>query len=240
MDRLDKRRILEALILASPEPVSAARLAEILPRAKPGDVRDWVEELNAEYAQQGRAFEIASVAGGYQVRTLPELADYVQRLLPTRPLRLSRAALETLAVVAYRQPITRAEVEHVRGVDVGATLKGLLERQLVRIAGHREVPGKPLLYGTTRRFLEIFGLEKLDDLPSLRSIEELTAEMAQLAAPEGGEPAARQATPDAAAPDAAGTEEAARGEHSGEAPEAELSGELAEVLAEAEPTGKPH
>ena len=96
------------------------------------------------------------------------------RLQPSRPLRLSQAALETLAIVAYRQPVTRAEVEYVRGVDAGAVLRSLLERKLVRIAGHREVPGRPLLYGTSRRFLEVFGLTKLDDLPTLRDLEELT------------------------------------------------------------------
>ena len=97
----------------------------------------------------------------------------MQRLEQERPARLSRAALETLAVVAYRQPVTRAEIEHVRGVDCGPVLRSLLERHLVRIAGHRDVPGRPMLYGTTRRFLEVFGLASLEDLPSLRDLDEL-------------------------------------------------------------------
>ena len=96
-------------------------------------------------------------------------------LHPRRALRLSRAALETLAVVAYKQPITRAEIEHVRGVDAGAVLRSLLERDLVRIAGHREIPGRPMLYATTRRFLEVFGLSALEDLPSLRDLQEIAA-----------------------------------------------------------------
>ena len=114
----------------------------------------------------------------------------MQRLEHERPARLSRAALETLAVVAYRQPVTRAEIEHVRGVDCGPVLRSLLERHLVRIAGHREVPGRPMLYGTTRRFLEIFGLASLEDLPTLRDVEEL-ARAAAAAAAEAGVDARR-------------------------------------------------
>ena len=113
------------------------------------------------------------MAGGYQLRTRPEYASYLRLLHRERPLRLSRAALETLAVVAYRQPVTRAEIEAVRGVEVDAVVRSLLDRQLVRIAGHREVPGRPMLYATTKRFLEVFGLGELDDLPTLREMEQL-------------------------------------------------------------------
>lgn len=187
MERAEKKRILEALILATPEPVPAARLADILPHGTPARVRELVEELNRDYTQADRAFEIWEVAGGYQMRTRPEYARYVQQLHTLRPLRLSSAALETLAVVAYRQPLTRAEVEHVRGVDVGATLRGLVERKLVRIAGHRELPGRPMLYATTRRFLEVFGLGSLDELPSLRDLEELGGDD-MLRALAGGSP----------------------------------------------------
>jgi segregation and condensation protein B len=169
-----QKRLAEALILASPEPLSAARLADLIPRCKAAAVAEVVESLNGDYRAQGRAFEIIEVAGGFQLRTLPEFAPYLQQLSQTRPLRLSPAALETLAVVAYRQPVTRAEVEFVRGVDVGAVLRSLLERKLVRIAGHREVPGHPLVYATTRRFLEVFGLAKLDDLPTLRELSDLS------------------------------------------------------------------
>ncbi len=173
MDRSEKRRVAEALVLGSPEPITAARLADLIPRCKPTEARELVEELNADYKEQGRAFDIWEVAGGYQLRTLPEFGSYVQQCYGTRPLRLSPAALETLAIVAYRQPVTRAEVEHIRGVEVGAVLRGLLERKLVRIAGHREVAGRPMLYTTTRRFLEVFGLPKLEELPSLRDLEDL-------------------------------------------------------------------
>ena len=164
---------MEAIILAASEPIAPARIAAVLPSCNPSQVRAIVDELNAEYAEQRRAFEIWEVAGGYQLRSLPEFAPYLRQIQTSRPLRLSPAALETLAVIAYRQPVTRAEIEHIRGVDAGAVLRSLLDRQLVRIAGHREVPGRPIVYATSRRFLEVFGLAKLGDLPTLRAIEAL-------------------------------------------------------------------
>ena len=173
MDRAEQLRVIEALILASPEPVQAARLAEIVPDCTAGDTKDLVNELNTEYQKQDRSFEIWVVAGGYQIRTRAEFSGYVQQLQKQRPLRLSRAALDSLSIVAYKQPVTRAEIEDIRGVDAGAVLKGLLDRRLLRIVGHREVPGRPMLYGTTRRFLEVFGLESLKGMPSLRELREL-------------------------------------------------------------------
>jgi segregation and condensation protein B len=185
MERLEQRRIAEALILGAAEPVSAQRLAEIVPGVRAADVRELVGELNAEYADRRNSFEVVEAAGGFQLRTLSEFAPYLQQTLQSRPLRLSQAALETLAVVAYRQPVTRAEIEHVRGVDVGAVLRSLLERRLLRIAGHREVAGRPMLYATTRRFLEVFGLPRIEDLPTLRDLQELAPpEAASAAAPE--------------------------------------------------------
>lgn len=203
MERAEKRRIVEALVLAAHEPIPAARVAAIVPRCKPAEVRSLVEELNKSYIEQGRAFEICEVAGGYQMRTLAEFAPYLQQTLSQRPLRLSQAALETLSIVAYRQPVTRAEVEHIRGVDAGAVLRSLLERKLVRVAGHREVPGRPMLYATTKRFLEVFELDRLEDLPTLRDLRELSAENAPAAAAlrssaagaaEEGEPSGGEAT----------------------------------------------
>ncbi|HKK51095.1 MAG TPA: SMC-Scp complex subunit ScpB [Myxococcota bacterium] len=180
MEAQDKRRIIEALILSSPEPLSAARLAEIVPYCDAAQAKDLVNELNGEYAEQDRSFEIWEVAGGFQIRTRAEFSGYLQKLQKERALRLSQAALETLAIIAYRQPVTRAEIEDVRGVDAGAVVKSLLERHLIRIAGQREVPGRPMLYGTTRRFLEVFGLEKLKDLPTLRELDELAREQGLL------------------------------------------------------------
>ena len=198
MERSDKRRIVEALILGSPEPISASRIADIVPFCKPSLASELVAELNGEYREQNRSFEIAEVAGGWQLRTLPEYAVYLQQTLQNRPTRLSQAALETLAVIAYRQPVTRAEIEHVRGVDAGALLRSLIERKLVRIAGHRDVPGRPMLYATTRRFLEVFELARLEDLPSLRDLQELAPDSAL--PPAGAE---REAPPEATAPDPA-------------------------------------
>ena len=180
MEASEKRRIVEALILSSPEPLSAARIAEIIPYCNAGQAKDLVNELNTEYVEQDRSFEIWEVAGGYQIRTRAEFSGYLQKLQKERALRLSQAALETLAIIAYRQPVTRAEIEDVRGVDAGATVKSLLDRHLIRIAGQREVPGRPMLYGTTRRFLEVFGLERLKDLPTLRELDELAREQGLL------------------------------------------------------------
>jgi segregation and condensation protein B len=206
MEREEQLRIVEALVVGAPEPVSAAQLASIVPGCTPALARELVEELNESWRVQGRAVEIWEVAGGWQVRTRPEYKGYLQQLERDRPVRLSRAALETLAVVAYKQPATRAEIEHVRGVDVGAVLRSLVERKLVRIAGHREVPGRPIVYGTTRRFLEVFGLPALSDLPTLREIQELVpnppepeASGAAAQAPAAG--ASEGETPDAAGDD---------------------------------------
>lgn len=230
MDRSEQRRIIEALILASPEPVSAARLAEIIPYCKPGHAKDFVNELNTEYQEQDRSFEIWEVAGGYQIRTRAEFSGYLQQLQKQRPLRLSRAALDTLSIIAYKQPATRAEIEEIRGVDAGAVVKSLLDRRLIRIAGQREVPGRPMLYGTTRRFLEVFGIDSLKDLPSLRELKDM-AEQKGLELPGDVEESAEGQGEgegqgeDAAAPlpfgaDAA-TEEGA--ETAGEAPDSEVA-----------------
>lgn len=172
-DRAEQRRIVEALVLASPEPIAAARLAAIVPGCTAGAARELVAELNAEYEASGRGFEIREVGGGYQLRTRPELATFVHALQPKRTQRLSRASLETLSVIAYKQPITRAEIEHVRGVDAGAVMRSLLERDLIRIAGQREIPGRPMLYATTKHFLRLFGLASLEELPSLRDLRDL-------------------------------------------------------------------
>lgn len=173
MESEQGKRIIEALIIASPKPVSATRLASIVPNASVSKIKLIVDELRKEYDEQQRGFELWPVAGGYQIRTRTELSPYVKQLQPERPLRLSKAALETLSIVAYRQPATRGEIESVRGVDAGAVVRSLLEKGLVRGTGHREVPGRPMEYGTTPRFLEVFGLKTLKDLPTLRDLEDL-------------------------------------------------------------------
>ena len=234
MEASQQRRVIEALILASPDPVTLQRLVAIVAGLTPAVAKDRINELNAEYEAENRAFEIWEVAGGFQVRTRAEFSGYVQQLRKDRPLRLSQAALESLAIVAYKQPLTRAELELVRGVDSGAVLRSLLDRRLLRLLGHREVPGRPLIYGTGKRFLEVFGLESLKELPSLRELEELAREQGVvLAGQEARESESAEETAEAAegtdveAPDGLqAAEPGAEAAKSGEAEEgAELSGE---------------
>ena len=163
--------IMEALLFSSGQPVSLDRIASVLKDAERKQIKAAMEELVQEYQEREGALEIVEVAGGFQVRTRSEYASWVMKLRQQRVIRLSRAALETLAIVAYRQPVTRAEVESIRGVDTGAVLGNLLERRQVRILGRKEVPGRPIIYGTTKDFLELFGLKSLKDLPTLREIE---------------------------------------------------------------------
>jgi segregation and condensation protein B len=164
-------RALEAIIFASKGTANAAQIRRALPHLAPARIPDLVSEINEELAREGRPYEIASIAGGYQFRTRVEYAQVILAAKPERKLRLSRPALETLAVIAYRQPLTRAELEELRSVDCGAVLKGLLERSLIRIVGRRDAPGRPVLYGTTPGFLETFGLPSLRDLPTLRELD---------------------------------------------------------------------
>jgi segregation and condensation protein B len=172
---------LEALIFASDGPASAASIRRAFPDLASGAITPAVAEINARLRETGRPYEIVEVAAGWQFRTRPEFAEVILAARPERKVRLSRAALETLALVAYRQPLSRAEIEDLRGVDCGAVLKSLLERDFVRIVGRRDAPGRPALFGTTSAFLETFGLRALTDLPPLREVESLVA----APAPEG-------------------------------------------------------
>lgn len=164
---------LESLIFVYPEPITVRRLARLL-SLKGDRVRALVAQLQEHY--QDRGIIIEEVAKGFQFRTHPANADVVRDATKARPIRISRPALETLAIVAYRQPTTRAEVEDVRRVDCGATIRYLFEKGLVRVLGRKEEPGRPIIYGTSAAFLELFGLKSLDDLPSLREFSELWRE----------------------------------------------------------------
>jgi len=158
--------LLEALLLATHHPLTAGRLAELmdLPATRP--VRGAIKELNAQYESSGRSFRIEQVAGGYQILTLPQFGDALKKLHQKEAdAKLTKAALETLAIVAYKQPILRADVEAIRGCACGETIRSLMEKHLVKIAGRAEEPGRPILYGTTKRFLELFGLNSVKDLP---------------------------------------------------------------------------
>jgi segregation and condensation protein B len=167
------RAVLESLLFASGEPVSLARLAAVLDPVPKEAIRKALADLKDGFHRDGRGVMLDEVAGGYQLRTPREHALYVRRLLAARPPRLSRPMMETLAIVAYRQPITRPEIEQLRGVDSGAVLETLTERRLVRIAGRKEAPGRPLMYATTSEFLQTFGLKDLDSLPDLSELREV-------------------------------------------------------------------
>ena len=158
--------LLEALLLSTHHPLTAGRLAEFmdLPTTKP--VRRAIRELNEQYASTGRSFRIEQVAGGYQILTLPDFGEHLKKVHQKEAdAKLTKAALETLAIIAYKQPILRADVEAIRGCACGETIRSLMEKHLVKIAGRAEEPGRPILYGTTKRFLELFGLNSLKDLP---------------------------------------------------------------------------
>src|SRR6266480_4189024 len=190
-------RVIEALLFSAQKPLSVREMAAAIkgagaedpaaagpnefPRAGETEIAAALEELKIEYIQQERAFQIIEKAEGWQLATDPAFARWVRQLFSTpKPARLSAPALETLAIIAYRQPITRADVEAVRGVNIDGVLQTLMERGLVKIAGRAEIPGRPLLYETTQFFLDHFGLRNLDELPN---VEELRARDLPLASP---------------------------------------------------------
>ncbi|MGD0844721.1 MAG: SMC-Scp complex subunit ScpB [Geobacteraceae bacterium] len=169
------KSVVESLLFVADTPLTLDRLCSILEEHDRRDISDTVAELLAEYGEGTRGIYLAEVAGGWQLRSRPENADYLRRLNRSRPYRFSNSSLETLAIVAYRQPITRAEVEYLRGVDSGGVLKTLLEKKMLRILGKKDIPGRPLIYGTSREFLEAFNLKDLASLPTLKEVQELTA-----------------------------------------------------------------
>ncbi len=167
--------IIESLIFTAESALSTDRICELLNEFEREDIKAALKDTVAYYHGRGGGFELVEVAGGWQFRTRPAFHSYITRHIKTRIAKFSQSALETLAIVAYRQPITRAEVEHLRGVDCGGVLKSLLEKHLVRILGKKDIPGRPLIYGTSKEFLEIFGLKDLKSLPTLREIQALDA-----------------------------------------------------------------
>ena len=172
--------IIESLLFVAEEPLSVQQLKAILETDDADAIRSALQELADEYDRRGGGFEIKQVAGGFQFRTRSEYSEWVKKFLKPSPAKLSRAALETLAIIAYKQPIIRADVEHIRGVDCGGVLRMLLEKKLVRVLGRKDIPGRPMIYGTTRQFLEVFNLKDLRDLPSPKEIESLGTEVDNL------------------------------------------------------------
>ncbi|MEE4353734.1 MAG: SMC-Scp complex subunit ScpB [Desulfatiglans sp.] len=168
--------IIEALLFASDKPLTILDIQSALPEEDSTRISEAIKELQEEYDSMARSFLLKEVAGGYQFRTQSQYAPYILQMLKTSPARLSRAALETLAIVAYKQPVLRQEIERLRGVDVGGILRTLLEKGVLRIVGRKNLPGRPLLYGTTKKFLEVFDLKNLQSLPKLKEIKELGTE----------------------------------------------------------------
>src|SRR5215831_6862339 len=162
--------IVESMLLASGAPVPLARLVEALDGPERREVTAALRSLSESYEREGRGLRLVYVAGGYQLRSAPEHGHWIRRLLGGRPPRLSRPMLETLAIIAYRQPCTRPEIEAIRGVDADAVLASLVERRLIRILGRKDAPGRPILYGTTKEFLEVFDLPDLQALPPLAEL----------------------------------------------------------------------
>jgi len=171
MNEQDAKKVLEAVLFSTSDIITLRELVKILGNTTPGQISHLADALNAEYEKTNRTFRITRLGDALQMRTLPMYKTWVQKAEPLKPVRLSPPALETLAIIAYRQPITRAEVEHLRGVDCSGPLRRLLDLRLVRIMGKDSGPGRPIIYGTSREFLSLFNLNDLSDLPTLEEFD---------------------------------------------------------------------
>lgn len=176
------KHIIESLLFVAEEPLTVDKIKRITDLAETSEVKEALAALCAEYDARPGGFYLDEVAGGFQIRTRPEYNEWIRKLIRPRPLRLSKAALETLVIIAYKQPIIRSDIEYLRGVDCGGVLRVLLERKLIRVLGRREIAGRPLIYATTKHFLEVFDLKNLKDLPTPKEIEELGASLTENAA----------------------------------------------------------
>jgi len=171
MDDFDVKPILESFFFVLDSPIRLEALVEILPESNKEAILEGIRRIQAEYGDRSKGIELAEIAGGYQFRTKPGWAEWIHRLKRAKAVKLSQAALETLAIVAYRQPVIRPTVEEIRGVDTGSVLHTLLEKGLIKIMGRKELPGRPLVYGTTKAFLELFSLNSVSDLPKLQEVQ---------------------------------------------------------------------
>ncbi len=170
MDETDIKPILETLVFISGTPIRLETLIEILPEFDRETILKGIAEIQSDLAGEEKGVELVEVAGGYQFRTKPRWGEWVNRLKRVKAVKLSRSALETLAIIAYRPPIIRPEIEQIRGADSGWVLRTLMEKGLVKLMGRKDLPGRPMIYGTTKTFLETFSLNTISDLPSLREI----------------------------------------------------------------------
>lgn len=174
MESGDLKYVLESMLFASEIPIPLRKFQEIFPELAPKELKDTLDLLRQDYEALQRSFCLREVANGYQLCTKPEYSEWIKRLKGARPLKFTGATMETLAIIAYKQPITRAEIEEIRGVDTGGTIRTLLEKRLIKISGKKEAPGRPLLYSTTPNFLTVFGLRGLKELPALEDVEQLS------------------------------------------------------------------
>ena len=166
--------IVEALLFASDVPLSTQRISSLLEKVAPHQVEQIIDELSEKYQQENCSFSIRKVAGGYQMYTLPDFKSWIEKLLKVHQTqKLSPEALEALAIIAYKQPVVKSEIEHIRGVDSDWVIRGRLEKNLITIVGRKKSLGRPLLYGTTPEFLSYFGLNSISDLPKIEELEEL-------------------------------------------------------------------
>ena len=172
MEKDQSKKIIEALLFVSDKPVSLDTLREVLKDVEAAEIRSIIEELNAEYSASGRSFAIKEIAGGFQMLTDPVFSKWISALYKRPSDRLTGPSLETLAIIAYRQPLTRGQIEMIRGVNVDGVLRTLEEHNLIRSRGRLDAPGRPILYGTTPEFLQHFGLRSLDELPKLKEFQE--------------------------------------------------------------------
>jgi|MudIll2142460700_1097286.scaffolds.fasta_scaffold38040_3 segregation and condensation protein B len=168
----DLKNIIESLLFVAEEPLGPERIKKLVGPVEASEIHQALAALQADYDSRRGGFFLSEVAGGFQFRTRPEYTAWIRRLVDPKPVRLSKAALETLAIIAYKQPVIRTDVEHIRGVDCGGVLRQLLERKLIRVLGRKEIAGRPLIYATTKRFLETFDLKDLKDLPTPKEVEE--------------------------------------------------------------------
>jgi segregation and condensation protein B len=171
MENFDIKPVLESLIFVSESPLKLETLIEILPELSQEVILEGIHQIKTEYDEDSKGMELVEVAGGYQFRTKPKWGEWVQRLKKAKTVKLSHSALETLAIVAYRQPIIRPALEEIRGVDSGWVLRTLLEKGLIKMMGRKEMPGRPIVYATTKAFLELFSLNSLSDLPTPKEVQ---------------------------------------------------------------------
>jgi segregation and condensation protein B len=171
METSELKPIIESLLFVADEPLTIRKIKQVVEEAEESTIRQILAELKEDYTQSNRAIQIVEIANGYQFATRPAYADWVNKLIQSNTkFRLTKPALETLTIIAYRQPVMRAEIESIRGVDSGGVIQTLLEKKLIRITGRKEVVGRPLLYGTTPEFLDHFGLRNLSDLPTIEEV----------------------------------------------------------------------